>query len=290
MSSAYGAQNAASPQPREPMSADNSVGNGAPQRTEGSLAGKVALITGASGGIGAALATTFLQRGSQVVLSGTRSEKLDALKAKLLKNSALSDSGCPEERIALVPALLGEEGAAENLMQKAKAHMGSVDILVNNAGVTRDGLLMRMKDADWNQVIALNLTAIMQLCRAAIRPMMQARWGSIVNISSVVASMGNPGQCNYVAAKAGLEGFSRSLACEVASRGVRVNCLAPGFIETPMTDVLTPAHKETLMKNIPAGRMGTPEEIARAAAFLASDDASYVTGTTLHVNGGMWRG
>lgn len=243
-------------------------------------AGQKVLLTGASGGIGEAIAMRFLENGADVVLSGTRTEKLEALKAKL----ATTATG----QIFCVQSVLSEEGAAAALVQKATECLGGLDTVINNAGITRDGLLMRMKDADWDDVLRLNLTAVMQICRAAIRGLMSQRRGSIVNISSVVAAKGNPGQCNYVAAKAGLEGFTRSLALESASRGVRANCVAPGFIETPMTAALTDTQKESILKSVPFGRMGKPAEIADATLFLASDAASYITGTTLHVNGGMY--
>ncbi len=240
------------------------------------------LLTGATGGIGLAIAKTFVVAGAKITLSGTRLEKLEALKAALLE-----ERNAREENIFCVPAILSEAGATETLCSQADKLMGSVDILINNAGITKDGLFMRMSDKDIEDVLQLNLVAAMQLSRCVVKGMMKRRAGRIINISSVVASTGNPGQCNYVAAKAGLEGFTRALAKELGSRQIGVNAIAPGFIETPMTNVLPAPHKEALTKTIPLGRMGKPEEIAAAVLFLASDAASYITGTTLHVNGGM---
>jgi len=239
------------------------------------LSGKAALVTGASGGIGAAIARELHGMGATVGLSGTRVDPLEALAADL------------GERAHVLPCNLSDADAVEGLPKAAIAAMGSVDILVNNAGVTRDNLFMRMSDEEWATVLEVNLTSTMRLCRGVLRGMMKARWGRIVNISSVVGATGNPGQGNYAASKAGMVGMSKSLAYEVASRGITVNCVAPGFIETAMTDKLTDDQKSKILVQIPAGRMGTPEEIAGAVGYLASPAAGYVTGTTLHVNGGM---
>ncbi len=239
------------------------------------LTGKAALVTGASGGIGAAIARALHGAGATVGLSGTRVEPLEALAAEL------------GERAHVLPCNLSDAEAVEALPKEALAAMGSLDILVNNAGITRDNLFMRMSDEEWQSVLDVNLTSTMRLCRGALRGMMKARWGRIVNISSVVGATGNPGQGNYAASKAGMVGMSKSLAYEVASRGITVNCVAPGFIETAMTEKLSDDQKGKILAQIPAGRMGTPDEIAAATAFLASNDAGYLTGTTLHVNGGM---
>lgn len=239
------------------------------------LTGKKALITGASGGIGGAIATALHQAGATVTLSGTREEPLRALAEQL------------GDRAHVVTANLGDSAAVEALPKAAAEAMGGVDILVNNAGITRDNLFMRMSDEEWAQVIDVNLTSNFRLCRAVLRGMMKARWGRIVNITSIVGATGNPGQGNYAAAKAGLVGMSKSLAYEVISRGITVNCIAPGFIETPMTDKLNEEQKGRILSQIPAGRMGTSQDIAAAALYLASDEAGYVTGSTLHVNGGM---
>lgn len=239
------------------------------------LAGKTALVTGASGGIGGAIAQALHAAGATVALSGTREGPLQDLAATL------------GERAHVVPANLSDPEAAAGLIKGAAGAMGSVDILVNNAGITRDNLFMRMSDDEWQQVIDVNLTSVFRLSRAALRGMMKARWGRIVNITSVVGATGNPGQGNYAAAKAGLVGMSKSLAYEVASRGITVNCVAPGFIATPMTDSLTDDQKGKILSQIPAGRMGAPDEIAAAVLYLASPEAGYVTGATLHVNGGM---
>jgi 3-oxoacyl-[acyl-carrier protein] reductase len=239
------------------------------------LTGKSALITGASGGIGAAIARALHGAGATVGLSGTRQEPLEALAADL------------GGRAHVLPCNLGDKDAVEGLPKQAIAAMGSLDIVVNNAGITRDQLFMRMSDADWDDVLNVNLTSAMRLCRAAVRPMMKARWGRIVNVGSVVGSIGNPGQVNYAAAKAGLEGMTKSIAHEVATRGITANVVAPGFIATPMTDKLTEDQKAALFAKIPAGRMGTPEEVAGAALYLASPEAGYVTGAVLHVNGGL---
>jgi 3-oxoacyl-[acyl-carrier protein] reductase len=239
------------------------------------LTGKTALVTGASGGIGADIARVLHAAGATVGLSGTRVEPLEALAAEL------------GSRAHVLPCNLSNPEEVEGLVKRAAEAMGSVDILVNNAGITRDGLAMRMSDDDWQSVIDVNLTAAFRLCRAAIRGMMKARWGRIVNISSVVGRAGNAGQANYAASKGGLVALSKSLAEEVASRGITVNCVAPGFIETPMTEKLNEAQRATILASVPAGRMGTPQEIAAAVLYLASQEAAYVTGATLHVNGGM---
>ena len=239
------------------------------------LTGKNALVTGASGGIGAAVATALHAAGAAVTLSGTREAPLQELAARL------------GSRAHVVTANLGDAAAVEALPKQAAAAMGSVDILVNNAGITRDNLFMRMSDEEWAQVIEVNLTSSFRLARGVLRGMMKARWGRIVSITSVVGQTGNPGQGNYAAAKAGLVGMSKSLAYEVASRGITVNCVAPGFIETPMTGGLTDEQKSRILGQIPAGRMGHPDEIAAAVLYLSSPQAAYVTGATLHVNGGM---
>ena len=239
------------------------------------LTGKTALVTGASGGIGADIARALHKAGATVGLSGTRTGPLEALAAEL------------GSRAHVLPCNLSDPAAVEGLVKQATEAMGSVDILVNNAGITKDGLAMRMSDEDWQSVIDVNLTATFRLCRAAIRGMMKARWGRIVNISSVVGQTGNAGQVNYAASKAGMVGLSKSLAAEVASRGITVNCVAPGFIETAMTDKLNDQQKAGILTAVPAGRMGTAGEIAAAVLYLASQEAGYVTGATLHVNGGM---
>ncbi len=239
------------------------------------LTGKCALVTGASGGIGADIARTLHAAGATVGLSGTRVEPLEALAAEL------------HERAHVLPCNLGDAEAVAALPKQAAEAMGAVDILVNNAGITRDNLFMRMSDDEWQSVLDVNLTATFKLCKGVMRGMMKARWGRIVNISSVVGATGNPGQANYAASKAGMVGMSKSLAYEVASRGITVNAVAPGFIITAMTDKLTDDQKSGIMGQIPAGRMGEPGEIAAAVLYLASPEAAYVTGTTLHVNGGM---
>ena len=239
------------------------------------LEGKKTLVTGASGGIGGAIAKALHGAGAAVALSGTRVDPLNALAAEL------------GDRAYVVPCNLSDGDAVDALPKQAIAAMGGLDILVNNAGITRDNLFMRMKDDEWDAVLNVNLTSTMRLCRAVMRPMMKARWGRIVNISSIVAATGNPGQANYAAAKAGMIGMGKSIAQEVASRGITVNAVAPGFIATPMTDALNDDQKAAINKQIPAGRMGLPEEIAAAVLYLASQEAGYVTGATLHVNGGM---
>lgn len=239
------------------------------------LTGKTALITGATGGIGASIAKALHGAGATIAISGTRATVLEELKASL------------GDRVHVLPCNLSDAADVERLVPAAEAAMGSVDILINNAGITKDGLAMRMKDEDWAAVIDVNLTAAFRLCRAAMRPMMKKRWGRIVNITSVVGVTGNPGQSNYVASKAGIIGLSKSLAQELASRNVTVNCVAPGFIATPMTDGLNEKQKEMILAKVPAGRLGSPEDIAASCLYLASDEAAYVTGQTIHVNGGM---
>ena len=239
------------------------------------LTGKCALVTGASGGIGGAIARALHAQGATVALSGTRVAPLEELAAEL------------GERAHVTACNLSDAEAVEALPKQAAQAMGAVDILVNNAGITRDNLFMRMSDEEWQSVLDVNLTSTFRLCRGVLRGMMKARWGRIVTVTSVVGATGNPGQGNYAAAKAGLVGMSKSLAYEVASRGITVNCVAPGFIETAMTDKLTEDQKGRILSQIPAGRMGASAEIASAVAYLASPEAAYVTGATLHVNGGM---
>lgn len=239
------------------------------------LTGKNALITGASGGIGAEIARSLHSRGAAVALSGTRTEPLEALAAEL------------GERAHVTPCNLSDGADVDALPKKAADAMGSVDILVNNAGLTKDNLFMRMSQEEWDQVIAVNLTATFRLSKAVLRGMMKARWGRMVNITSVVGVTGNPGQGNYCASKAGMIGMSKSLAAEVATRGVTVNCVAPGFIRTAMTDALNESQQSAIMGAIPAGRMGDPAEIASAVVYLSSAESAYVTGQTIHVNGGM---
>ena len=239
------------------------------------LTGKNALVTGASGGIGADIARALHGAGAAVGLSGTRVEPLEALAGEL------------GERAFVLPCNLSDGAAVAELPKQAAEAMGSVDILVNNAGITRDNLFMRMSEDDWDAVLSVNLKSAMILSKAVIRGMMKARWGRIVNVTSVVGATANPGQANYAASKAGLVGMSKSLAYEVASRGITVNCIAPGFIATAMTDKLTDDQKAGILAQIPSGRMGDPGEIAAGVRYLASDEAAYVTGTTLHINGGM---
>ena len=240
------------------------------------LSNKVALVTGASGGIGGAIAKSLHAQGARVVLSGTRAEALNALSSEL------------GERAVTAPCNLSVSAEVDELMKKAEAAAGApVDILVNNAGITRDNLFMRMKDEEWDQVIAVNLTAAFKLSRAALRNMMKKRWGRIITITSVVGVTGNPGQGNYAAAKAGLIGMTKALAAEVASRNVTVNCVAPGFIATAMTDALTADQKTAILTRVPAGKLGDVRDVAAAVVYLASEEAAYVTGQTLHVNGGM---
>jgi 3-oxoacyl-[acyl-carrier protein] reductase len=239
------------------------------------LNGKNVLITGASGGIGGAIAKALHAAGATVALSGTRVAPLEALAAEL------------GERAHVLPCNLSDADAVTALPKQAVDAMGSVDILVNNAGITRDNIFMRMSDDEWSSVLDVNLTSTMRLCKGVIRGMMKSRWGRIVNISSVVGATGNPGQANYAASKAGVVGMSKSIAYEVASRGITVNCVAPGFITTAMTDKLTDDQKTGILTQVPAGRMGDADEIAAAVLYLSSNEAAYVTGTTLHVNGGM---
>lgn len=239
------------------------------------LTDKKALVTGASGGIGGEIAKALHAAGATVGLSGTREEPLQALAAEL------------GERAHVLPCNLSDGAAVDALPKQAIEAMGGVDILVNNAGITRDQLFMRMSDDEWQSVIDVNLTSTMRLCRGVMRPMMKSRWGRIINISSIVGATGNPGQVNYAASKAGMVGLTKSIAYEVASRGITANAVAPGFIATAMTDKLTDDQKAAINTKIPASRMGKPEEIAAAVLYLASSEAGYVTGATLHVNGGM---
>ena len=239
------------------------------------LTDKCALVTGASGGIGAAIARALHAQGASVALSGTKVAALESLAAEL------------GGRAFVTPANLGDPAATEALLKDAEAALGRVDILVNNAGLTRDGLAMRMKDEDWSTVLEVNLTSAFRLSRAALRGMMKRRWGRIVGITSIVGVTGNPGQANYAASKAGMIGMSKALAAEVASRNITVNCVAPGFIATAMTDVLPDEQKQKLTAAVPAGRLGDARDIAAGVVYLASEEAGYVTGQTLHINGGM---
>ncbi|WOE76569.1 3-oxoacyl-[acyl-carrier-protein] reductase [Alterisphingorhabdus coralli] len=239
------------------------------------LTGKTALVTGASGGIGSAISKALAAQGARLALSGSNAEKLNAFRDEL-----------GGDHIAL-PCNLSDSEAVDALVPSAAEALGGLSILVNNAGITRDNLAMRMKDEEWADVIRVNLEAAFRLMRAAAKPMMKARHGRIISISSVVGATGNPGQANYAASKAGLVGMSKALAQELASRGVTVNCIAPGFIRSAMTDALPDAQKEALMQKIPAGKLGAGNDIGAATAFLASDEAGYITGETLHINGGM---
>ena len=239
------------------------------------LTGKTALVTGATGTIGATIARSLHGQGATVAISGTRREVLDRLAAEL------------RGRVHILPANLADPSETEALVPRAEEVMGQLDILVANAGVTRDNLLVQLRDEDWEQVIAINLSATFRLSRAAVRGMMRRRFGRVIAITSVVGITGNPGQANYVASKAGITGMIKALAQEYAKRGVTANCVAPGFIVTPMTDKLNDKQRETIVAKIPASRAGTPAEVAAAVVFLASNDAGYVTGQTLHVNGGM---
>ena len=239
------------------------------------LTGMTALVTGASGGIGSAIARRLAGQGARVAVSGSNADKLEAVRAEL-----------GEQHVALV-ANLSDAAAVDQLVPQAVEQLGTLDILVNNAGVTRDNLAMRMKDEEWFDVIRVNLEAAFRLSRAAMKPMMRARFGRIISITSVVGATGNPGQANYAASKAGLVGMSKAMAQEVASRGITVNCIAPGFIRSAMTDALPETQKEALTGRIPAGKLGTGEDVAAAAVYLASREAGYMTGQTVHVNGGM---
>jgi len=240
------------------------------------LTGMTALVTGASGGIGSAIAKALVAQGAKVALSGTREDALKAVAAEIGGDTVI------------LPCNLGDAAAVDALVPAAVAALGGkIDILVNNAGVTRDNLIMRMKDDEWDQVISVNLEAAFRLIRAATKPMMKARFGRVITITSIVGTTGNPGQANYAASKAGLVGMSKALAQELASRNITVNCVAPGFIASAMTDGLPDAQKEALLVKIPAGKLGEGSDVAAAVVYLASPDASYVTGQTLHVNGGM---
>lgn len=239
------------------------------------LSGKTALVTGASSGIGTAIAKALHAQGAIVAISGTRKDALDAIAGEL------------RDRVHVLPCNLSDPAAVEALIPSANEKMERVDILVNNAGITKDNIFIRLKDEDWDQVIAVNLTATFKLARAAAKDMMRKRFGRIIGITSVVGFTGNAGQGNYAAAKAGMVGMTKSLAAELASRNVTANCIAPGFIATPMTDALNEAQKKAILDSVPAKRLGTSEDIAAAAVYLASDEAAYVTGTTIHVNGGM---
>jgi len=239
------------------------------------LTGLNALVTGATGGLGGAMARALHAQGATVALSGTRAAALEALAGEL------------GGRVHVLPCNLGDKAQVEGLVPAAEAAMGQVDILLNNAGITRDGLFMRMKDEDWDEVLAVNLTSAFRLSRACLKGMMKRRFGRIVSITSVVGVTGNAGQGNYAASKAGMIGMSKSLAAEVASRNITVNCVAPGFIQSPMTDALNDKQKEAIMGTIPAGRLGEGADVAAAVVYLASREAAYVTGQTLHVNGGM---
>ena len=239
------------------------------------LTGLNALVTGATGGLGGAMARALHAQGAVVTLSGTRAAALEALAGEL------------GERVHIVPCNLGDKEQVEALVPHAEKAMGQIDVLVNNAGITRDGLFMRMKDEDWDEVLAVNLTSAFRLSRACLRGMMKRRFGRIVSITSIVGVTGNPGQGNYAASKAGMIGMSKSLAAEVASRNITVNCIAPGFIASPMTDALNEKQKDAIMGTIPAGRLGEGGDVAAALVYLASREAGYVTGQTLHVNGGM---
>jgi 3-oxoacyl-[acyl-carrier protein] reductase len=239
------------------------------------LSGKTALVTGASGAIGGAIARALHKQGATVTLSGTRVDALEKLKGEL------------GDRAHVIAARMDDAADIDRLVKEAEAAMGKIDILVNNAGITRDNISMRMKDEEWEKVLQVNLTGTFRLTRATMRGMMRRRHGRVINITSIVGVTGNPGQANYAAAKAGLIGMSKSLAQELASRAITVNCVAPGFIATPMTDVLTDEQKKAILGRVPADRLGTPDDIAAGVVYLASDEAAYVTGQTLHINGGM---
>ena len=239
------------------------------------LTGKIALVTGASGGIGGAIVERLHSQGATLVLSGTRQDALDARAAQL------------GDRVHVMTCNLANEGEASGLVGRVEQELGQLDILVNNAGLTRDGLAMRMKNEDWREVLEVNLTAAFRLSKASLKGMMKRRWGRIIGISSIVGVTGNPGQANYVASKAGLIGMTKALAQEIATRGITANCVAPGMIETPMTDALNEQQRARLLAVIPMQRLGKVDEIASAVVYLASEEAAYVTGQTLHVNGGM---
>jgi 3-oxoacyl-[acyl-carrier protein] reductase len=239
------------------------------------LTGKTALITGATGTIGSAIARMLHAQGATVAISGTRRAVLDGLAAEF------------GSRVHVLPCNLADAAEVEALVPRAEEAMGQVDILVANAGVTRDNLLVQLRDEDWDQVIAINLSATFRLARSAVRGMMRRRYGRVIAITSVVGATGNPGQSNYVAAKAGITGMVKAIAQEYAKRGVTANCVAPGFIVTPMTEKLNDKQRDVILSKVPANRAGTPDDVAAAVAFLASDEAAYVTGQTLHVNGGM---
>lgn len=239
------------------------------------LSGKKALVTGASGGIGVAIAKGLHAQGAIVGLHGTREERLKEIAAEL------------GDRVHIFPANLGDADSVKELAKSAETELGGIDILVNNAGITKDGLFVRMSDEDWDAVLDINLKSVFQLTRDAVYPMMRRKGGRIINITSIVGVTGNPGQGNYCASKAGMIGMSKSLAMEIASRGVTVNCVAPGFIATPMTDALNDKQRDAILGTIPSKRLGTGEEVASAVVYLASDEAAYITGQTVHVNGGM---
>jgi 3-oxoacyl-[acyl-carrier protein] reductase len=239
------------------------------------LAGKTALVTGATGGLGGTIAKALQRQGATVAVSGTRREVLDGLAAEI------------GERVHVLPCNLADKNEVEALVPKAEETMGQLDILVANAGITRDNLFVQLKDEDWDQVIDVNLTATFRLARAAVRGMMRRRFGRVIGITSVVGVTGNPGQGNYAASKAGMIGMIKSVAAEYARRGVTANCVAPGFISTPMTDKLNEKQREAILGRVPAGRLGAAEDVAAAVVFLASNEANYMTGQTLHVNGGM---
>ncbi|MBS0271021.1 MAG: 3-oxoacyl-[acyl-carrier-protein] reductase [Proteobacteria bacterium] len=239
------------------------------------LKGKKALITGATGGLGAEIARALHQQGATIVISGTRKEKLDILANEL------------GERVKVIPCDLSNAESTQKLVSEAEAALGGLDILINNAGLTQDGLMLRMSDEQWSKVIEVNLSSVFRLSREAIKGMMKQRQGRIINITSIVGITGNAGQANYAASKAGLIGLSKSLAAEVATRGITVNCIAPGFIESPMTDVLNEKQREKILGEIPQGNIGSPLDIAAGVVYLASNEAKYVTGQTLHINGGM---
>ncbi len=240
------------------------------------LTGKTALVTGATGGIGSEIAKALAKQGAKLVLSSTREEKL-----KELADEIGGD-------VKYLACNLSDSVAVDALFDQAEELVGQIDILVCNAGITKDNLVLRMKNEDFDQVLDVNLKSTFILNRNAVKKMMRRKYGRIINITSVVAVTGNPGQCNYVASKAGMIGMSKSMAQEIGSRGITINCVAPGFIESPMTDVLTDPQRETILSKIPAGKMGVASDIAKSVAFLASDDAGYITGHTLHVNGGMF--